>query len=647
MLLISDLTLWLLISFHFVAAATAFRRLFPEESPWLGFLLPGLALVMVLNFLEHIFPIPSLIWLLPFTLAGGIWSIFTPGYSWNGLRLPTLVFLLAFAFNFGIKCLHTDIPTNDGMADMNRILDYCFGETLPPTDSWLPPFDHRWYYTYQHYAASVIKRLFTLDIGSSYNVTFTLLNALVCFAGAGIAFLASGKRTWVALLIIPVLEAGFTGSDPWLIMTMKDPDFGYGVDIDAGWRNHDPGWIFHFFQNDPHQALVLEAPGDWIWYDQFHANISGFLMVFLGAFAALEVLDQRRCNWAWVLLVILVPLTMVSAAWYLILAALLCAGTLVLALVCGRRPENPRLVAAITLVALTLLWPAVTAFATWPDNQHLIWNHSDWRTPFWVFAIQWWPIYLPWFLLLFAWPWMNLALRWLHVYIGALYVLIELFNVGDWRWDTIEKMWGGLYGLGLVALLPALMARRNVIFRLASIFIVLCAFMTLYVRLDRAHNWVDWDNGAFHLDGNTYLREDAQKGRMLQVMKQLHKATILAGKCDWNYTPPPCLAVFTENRCYVAWFGSEQICGHRGEADYRTALNNQFYAGQMADPLGFLRQNEIDAVLIWPGDNVGDDVVAKLQQQLAPTYEYIDCTAGGAQKAGVFLLRPVVHPARE
>jgi len=647
MLFISDLVLWLLISVHLVGGATLFRRFFPNESPWLGYLVPVFAFVMVLNFIEHLVGLPSLLGLLPLTLGVAIWSIARPGYSWTGLRLPTSAFLLIFAFNFILKSFHPDVDTDDAMADMNRVLNYSFGERLPPTDGWLPPFEYRWYYSYQHYAAAIMKRLFSLEIGTAYNVSFTLLNSLICFTGAAIAYLASGRRAWASLLTIPILEAGFTGSMPYLILTMQEPDFDYGVDLDAGWRNHDPGAIFQLLKHDPHQALVLEGPGDWIWHYQYHANLSGFLLFFLAAFSALKILDAPRCNWPWICLLLITPLSMLAAAWYLPLCGIMCFGSLLVALALRRRPENWPRVLIITLAGLILLWPALVSFAAWPHEQLLGWTEGVWHTPFWVFVIQWWPIYIPWLLLCFLWPRLNAGLRLVHVSVAVFFILIELFTVGDWRWDTVEKMWGAVYGLGLVALLPVLMVSRNFVCRAVMLVIVICTVLTLTVRLDYARYWIDWNKGFLHLEGDSYMLRDEQKSRMLEVLQQLHKSVILAGKCGWNYTPPPGLAVFSENRCYVAWYTTEQIIGHRGEVDYRTALNNQFYADQMADPLGFLRANKIDAVLIAPDDNLDDSLVADLRAKLSPAYEYVDCKGEQPRNAGVFLLRPLPASARD
>ena len=50
------------------------------------------------------------------------------------------------------------------------------GEKVPPIDSWMPPYDSGTYYSFQHYGASVLGRLFSVDIGTAYNLSFALLH---------------------------------------------------------------------------------------------------------------------------------------------------------------------------------------------------------------------------------------------------------------------------------------------------------------------------------------------------------------------------------------------------------------------------------------------------------------------------------------
>jgi hypothetical protein len=647
MLLTYDALLWLLVAFHVVGAAALFLRLFPDESPWLAFLLPALGLVVVLNFIEHLVALPTLAWLLPFTLVAFSRSLLRPGVPWRALGVPTALLLLAFAFNFAVKCLHPGIPPDDSMADLNRVLDFSLGDKLPPTDSWLPPFDHRWYYTFQHYAASVVERLFALNLGTACNVSFTLLNALIGFAGAGIAYLMGGRRTWVALVALALLEAGFNGAMPLVWLETHNVDFNYSADLDTGWRDHNPVAIYQILGAGTHYALPLEPPGLWLWEGQYHANLSGFLLMFLAALAALLVLDGPRGRWPWCCLLLAPPLTFLSATWYLPACSVLAGSALAAAWLLGRRPASLRFVLGVTVLTLALLLPAIATLAGWKHHQAFGWTTSQQHTPFWIFVFQWWPVYLPWLALCFFWRGLGAGARWLHLTVGGLFALVELFNVGGyWRWDMIEKNWGGIFGLGLVGLVPLLLSRNRIAAWAVAGLVIAAGLPILWSRADSALRWVDWNEDFLHLDGTGYLRTDPPEAALLQTLSRLHARTVLAGVCDWNYTPPVAPVVFSMNRAYVAWSFTEEICGRGDEANRRSALNNSFYAGTLPHPLDFLRDNRIDAVLIAPQDKIADARLAQLRTALAPEFDYVDCKAGGAGNAGVFLRRflpPAAH----
>jgi hypothetical protein len=79
------------------------------------------------------------------------------------------------------------------------------------------------------------------------------------------------------------------------------------------------------------------------------------------------------------------------------------------------------------------------------------------------------------------------------------------------------------------------------------------------------------------------------------------------------------------------------------EGEKRETLLNDFYDGKNPDPLLFLRQRNIAAVVIWPDDDIKDDILDKLKQQLAPSYQYEDLRDLHNQNppnCGVFLYHP-------
>ncbi len=139
MLLLRAALLELLVCFHVIGGAVVFRRLFPRESPWLAFIVPILIVMSVCNFIEHFIAMSNLSWLLPFTLIGLLWAMARPGYSWEGLLLPCILFVVVFTWDLLIMSFNPSITCNtEGVADMARVLDFCLGNKLPPVDTWCP-----------------------------------------------------------------------------------------------------------------------------------------------------------------------------------------------------------------------------------------------------------------------------------------------------------------------------------------------------------------------------------------------------------------------------------------------------------------------------------------------------------------------------
>jgi hypothetical protein len=188
-----------------------------------------------------------------------------------------------------------------------------------------------------------------------------------------------------------------------------------------------------------------------------------------------------------------------------------------------------------------------------------------------------------------------------------------------------------------VSLLPQIFLLRGVVFRGLTVGYMVLAITFLMAWVSLVVRDVDWRGVAFHLQGDTPLTLNPQKHRILQTLQSLHHVTILPGRSTWSYNEAPSEAGFSENRCYIAWFAKGDEAGHVGEADFRDRQNNAFYDGKLPDPAGFLRANDIAAILIYPDDNIPDEALAKFKEQLTGTYYYVDCRGDGPQNAGVFM----------
>jgi hypothetical protein len=122
--------------------------------------------------------------------------------------------------------------------------------------------------------------------------------------------------------------------------------------------------------------------------------------------------------------------------------------------------------------------------------------------------------------------------------------------------------------------------------------------------------------------------------------------TVIPGKSSWSYCESPALAHFTLNRVYVTYsvisdFGF--YTNGLGEGWKREVPVNQIYDGKCPNPLLYLRQRNIAALVIYPDDDIPDEIVQKLKEQLAPYYTYEDYRDGDPltpPSAGIFVYHP-------
>ena len=647
MLLLRAVLLELLVCFHVVGGAVLFRRFFPRESPWLAFIVPIFFVLAALNFIEHFVALPNLGWLLPLTLGGLGWALFMPGNSWEGLRLPAILFVGVFTWDFIMMNMNPSITCNtEGVADMARVLDFCMGSKLPAIDTWCPPYDHGGYYSFQHYGASIVKRLFMLDIGTGYNLGYNLENTLTVFAGAGAAFAVSGRKTWIAVATALVLLGNFTGASLLLLYwnsvhyvpNIYDMfDSRLAIDIGDGWndpaRNNPFGWIWA--HRPPPQVLRLFTPTFNTYFPEFHANLAGHFMTLASMLAANEAFKSERSNFPWIALLVFPFFTIIAATWFMVVVSVLCAGALATALLAGKRPENLRIVLGGAALALMLIWPSVNSLVSGSYPVDIHWTPGDQFTAPWEFAIQWWPAYVPWIALFVIYHRLSWLVRCIHLLLPLLLIFFEFVTFGD-RGLTIEKNWGALYGAALVTFLPVIFAQRAVPFRWLTVIYLFISVAFIGIWAVKLYDG-SWGGNVLNLRGDTAIVANPQKKRLLQVLQRLHGVTILNGKSAEAYNESPLLVGFSGNMCYIAWFFQEYQCGHGGEAEFRDQQSNAFFAGTMPDPLPFLRNNNIAAVVIYPDDKIPDDILRKIKDEIGADYFYIDCKADGEQNAGVFL----------
>lgn len=648
MLLIRVAILAALICLHVIGGAVLFRKLFPRESAWWGFFAPTLALVTLLNFIEHGVAVPSLFWLLPVSSAGMMLALIRAGRSRQALLFPGALFLGVFAFTLAMKCLQCDINFyfTEGLTDTNRILNFCLGDKLPPTDSWLPPYRHTGYYTFMQYGASVMKRLLDIDVGTACNLGSALVSAFTLLGAGATAYRLSRGHKIITLLVVLVVAGGFTGASPaTTIFQPTAPDPVASIDIGLGGDNDASHAVFSSFlkADAPDMAYRIYTPGCYIYYPEFHATMAGELLAIWTVFAVVEILRRKRSLVPWIYLVAAPVFAFISCSWFIFMVLLLAGPTLLVAWGIGRKPVSWTRALVGSVLVLALVWPAFGDLLHGAAPARFCWSEEILRDR-WTIIFQWWPIYLPWLVLCWHWRRLDPATRWLHFLLVPIFVVTEIFYFDD-RGTMLEKTWGGVFGISMVALYPALFALKTWGCRVLNGAILLTAVASLAAWVYGCYDYADASGDLFHLEGDRFLVYSPSMRRMEEVLGRIHGQTVITGVAHRAFFESPCLPAFTENRCYLGWTNAEETCGHPAEADQRENQINAFFAGQMDDPLQFLRAGDIAAVMVWPDDKIPDAWLAAMKTALAPDYTYVDCKRSGKDNAGIFFRNPAAPSA--
>ena len=659
MLILKDLLLWTLVSVHLVGAAFLFRRLFPRESVWLAFIVPALFTVLVSNFIEYHVALTNLRIVLPLTTAASVAGIFWRKSPWRVMRLPTLIFLGAFAFTFGLRMLRPSIEdVRDGIPDLSLIANYLFGQTLPAEATWLPPIKMKLYYCFEHYGASLLIRLLGVNIGTGFNLCAALLSAYTCFLAAAIAWHLSRGKLWVVLLMLVMTACGGTGATGYLWLTSSNLDPQNMIDpysmIDG--KTVPSDWFLRHLTPiiDIYQQHLLMPPSYGAWIGCFHSAQAGQLMICFSLLALIEVARRRATIWPWLLLGLSPFLMLVTCIWGVPMVVFMIAGGFLICRGLKLAPANLPVLLAASAGLAVLLEPMLLYFLEPYAFSDITWA-TGYHTQVLEFMVQWWPVYLPWLCLLCVWNRVHPATRMVLVMAPLAFAGMETWNFGQ-RFDATSKFWGLIYIAAWVAFVPEIARQKSWPFRVVLALMIVNGLLSIGFWATYYHRAINWGEIA-HLDGLGQLQQDRRKARILETVSRLDNQTIIPGKSSWAGAESALVPLLSHNRAYVTWSNfSDTILYSNGitEALRREVDVNELYDGKIPDALIFLRQRNIAALVIYPDDNIEPAVVDQMKQDLAPYYTYEEANLRTLEQmeaglspvrpcAGVFVFHPEVN----
>ncbi len=234
------------------------------------------------------------------------------------------------------------------------------------------------------------------------------------------------------------------------------------------------------------------------------------------------------------------------------------------------------------------------------------------------------------------------------------FLVVEMVNIG-YRADMTGKSWGLIYAAGWIVFLPEIARQKTWPYRSLLVLLAfncalsLCFWTTYYARTANPAE-------IGHLEGLGDFRFDRRKARILETLSRLDNQIIIPGRVQAQLNMSSFLVELTHNRAYATWeMMSDYVFYPNGinEAGRRYADIDALYNGTLVNPIYFLRQRNISAVVIYPDDNIDPSVVEKLKKDLAPYYTFENANfrsvddiqrdvSAARPYAGVFIFHPEI-----
>jgi len=595
-----------------------------------------LAACLCCFFMEHLAGLGPHPPLLPLTTAASAWLI------WRGRRRllqgwrTELLFIAGFSYCFLWRYVSPDIDdTGEKLPNLMMIEAYMRGTRLPAPDLWLPPFRANFYYSFQHYCASLAGRLLGVSPGVSYHLAYCVLAGLITLlVGASIArFCAWPLGRWVGVLSLLVGGSGAAVA-AHVLLTRAFP-------IDA--VRFLGGAIIHQFANPLGQhAAALMAKPDVLPRDlpmeplsyiltngDYHPPLAGFLLLALAtALIAAQATGaegfQRTLNHA--LLAATVPIAFISNAWIFPLQCLLVGGWFAYRFLCGeRRCLLPALAGAAAAAALE--YPYLVEFTQQAigSNAAIQWTGPDDRTPLLGWILVFWPVVGIMALSLF-----NRERRPLTIFFLVIWTLelagTELFYNHDvyggvWsRFNTTLKWWPWVFAGIILTLGASNLGSRSRVCRLGTLVLLL---PLLVFGVDLAKQYaVMPKNAAGKLAGSMWIDRDPIMRDMIIELRTRPDGIALESGLAMANTQSPAVSLFAGKQSLLGWPWHETTWrGPFTEIGERLTQIGAFYQGRLPDPLAWLLHNNVKYVLWLPRDNGdGNSRFRPLFDRISPRY---------------------------
>jgi hypothetical protein len=574
----------------------------------------------------------------------------------SDLKGDQIAFLCAFLYGAVWRLSSPVIVEHsDRLTDFHLVSNYLSGARLPPLDYWLPYQNLNYYYTFQHYSAALLGRLFGLGPGASFNLAAVLLGALV-LALAWEFLTLLRVRFSLRLLSVAALAIGGTGVSPLFhLITMPTQIFAGGPAEDAVWYNSRfVGWFETSVTSDTWRALfgdvtqrAIQLPIETFGYQYplggYHAVLSGFLLQFMALtiFVAHPLASTSVRTRLDFVLGLTVPLTIGANAWVLPLqASLVGAWKLWSRFASGQWDLRYLLTGAGIGVLLLLPFLAGLGAATGHVGLQLV--HSSQHAPLAQFLIVFWPLIVLVLVVPLAGQVRSLT-GFLATVFLVLLVCSELFNAFDGgyrdemlRFNSALKWWGWIFTGGVFSISACLLASNRFAVRLvaAIVLVLVSAFVFDSGRLLASRSF------SAKIDGNGFYAKNRANGRMIEYLAHAPRGIVLEKLYDDRPVDTGIYGSFAEKPSLVGLPWVLRVW-KRNLTELPTLLSeiNRFYAGTHPQATRFLLDHDVRYV-VWSARERKDvDTWQSIMKSIDSDYRWMEFSSWPSSHVGLWIRR--------
>jgi hypothetical protein len=622
-----------------------------------------LFVVLVLFFIEHFIGLGSLHWLSPVIIIFSCWLI------WKKHNNPLakdfwsseLVFIIAFLYGFFWRYSFPGIsPSSEKITDLFFISNYYPGNVLPPLDNWNPPHLFDYYYAFQHYAAALLGRVFNLDIGTCYNLSFALITALPLT----LAWTISGnyiQKKSLRLLLVCTLAFGGTGFSPLLHFALQSPEapktdnkgesthyqhqiVNYsriniissvrfiGGDLDKKLNKNSlnktsisQGLASKKEHTKSDKLLVLPSEnfGYQYFLGDYHPTLGGFFLLLLAFALIVHSINEHESRPSQALLALCVPVMLITNTWTFPLLILLICGWLVFRMI-YRQPIDWLALIAGGLIGTFLIYPFLTGFTANSLATPIKFVTADLHTPASRFLGLHWPILLLLSLGLFEKKYrrisLTLSITWTILLLFSEFIFIDDPTVAQYeRTNSVMKWWGWIQ-TGVIVTLGAVClgsTKRWIRWSTVAIFLIIDV-----VAIDLARYW--YYSSRHHqgkLAGHHWYTANATNRMMFEFMKETPKGVVLESILDNAFSNTSIYGIFNDKPVLLGW--PSHLSTWHGSIPRIWILKDEidrFYRGDMENPLQWLAGNRVDYVVFGPHDK--NENFNKINEKIKSSYAW-------------------------